>query len=154
MRAVLQRVDRASVTVAERVVGRIGPGLLVLVGIEKGDGEEAVRWTARKTAELRIFPDDAGRMNRSVQEAGGAVLAVSQFTLLADCRKGRRPGFDRAAPPEEGRRLYELYVAELRALGLSVETGEFGAEMLVELCNHGPVTIVLDRPPGEAPAPG
>jgi len=153
MRAVLQRVDGASVTVGERVVGRIGPGLLVLVGVERGDTEEEVRWTARKTAELRIFRDAEGKMNRSVQETGGAVLAVSQFTLLADCRKGRRPGFDRAAPPEEGRRLYERYVAELRALGLAVETGEFGAEMIVDIRNHGPVTIVLDRPPGEAAPP-
>ena len=147
MRAVLQRVDGASVTVGAEVVGRVGRGLLVLLGVEKGDGDGEARYLARKTAELRIFPDAGGKMNLSVQEAGGSVLAVSQFTLLADCRKGRRPGFDRAAPPAEGERLYGLYVAELRGLGLPVETGRFGAEMLVELCNHGPVTIILERPP-------
>ena len=103
----------------------------------------------RKTAELRIFRDAEGKMNLSVQEVGGAVLAVSQFTLLADCRKGRRPGFDRAAPPAEGQRLYELYVAELRKLALPVETGRFGAEMLVDLRNHGPVTILLERQKAE-----
>ncbi len=145
MRAVLQRVDSASVTVGEEVVGRIGPGLLVLVGVEKGDTDEDARFLAKKTAELRIFQDADGKMNLSVQEVGGAVLAVSQFTLLADCRRGRRPGFDRAAPPAEGERLYELYVAELRKLNLPVETGRFGAEMLVDLRNHGPVTILLER---------
>jgi len=147
MRAVLQRVDSASVTVDGRVVGRIGRGLLVLLGVEKGDGEEAARFLARKTAELRVFQDDAGKMNLSVADVGGAVLAVSQFTLVADCRKGRRPSFDRAAAPEEGERLYSLYISELKALGLPVETGRFGAEMLVELCNHGPVTMILERPP-------
>ncbi len=150
MRAVLQRVDAASVTVDGKVVGEIGAGLMILVGVEKGDTEDAVRWTARKSAELRIFRDDAGKMNRSVQDVGGAVLAVSQFTLLADCRKGRRPGFDRAAPPDEGRRLYDLYCEELRALGLRVETGVFGAEMMVDIRNRGPVTIILER----APDPG
>jgi len=150
VRAVLQRVDSASVTVGAEVVGRIGRGLLVLLGVEQGDGDAEARYLARKTAELRIFQDAGGKMNLSVREAGGSVLAVSQFTLLADCRKGRRPGFDRAAPPAEGERLYERYVAELRGLGLPVETGRFGAEMLVELCNHGPVTIILERPPAAA----
>ena len=145
MRAVLQRVDQAAVTVGGEAVGKIGRGLLVLLGVEQGDGEEEVRWMARKTAELRIFRDAEGKMNLSVQEVGGAVLAVSQFTLLADCRKGRRPGFDRAAAPAEGERLYDLYCAELRKLGLAVETGRFGAEMLVDLRNHGPVTIILER---------
>ena len=148
MRAVLQRVDSASVAVDGEVVGRIGEGLMILVGVEKGDTEAEVGWVAKKSAELRIFRDEAGKMNRSVQDVGGAVLAVSQFTLLADCRKGRRPGFDRAAPPEEGQRLYELYCSELRAMGLQVETGVFGAEMIVDICNHGPVTIVLERKPG------
>jgi len=148
LRAVLQRVDAAKVTVDGEVVGEIGLGLMVLVGVEKGDTEAQVRWVARKSVELRIFRDEAGRMNRSVEDVGGAVLAVSQFTLLADCRKGRRPGFDRAAPPEEGKRLYESYCSELRAMGLRVETGVFGAEMVVDIRNHGPVTIVLDRPPG------
>jgi D-tyrosyl-tRNA(Tyr) deacylase len=148
VRAVLQRVDSADVTVDGRCVGRIGRGLLVLVGVERGDGDEEVRWTARKTAELRIFEDSGGKMNLSVREAGGDVLVVSQFTLLADCRQGRRPAFDRAAPPAEGRRLYELFVTELRAAGLHVETGVFGAKMLVDLRNNGPVTIILERPPG------
>lgn len=153
MRTVLQRVDSASVTVDGQAVGRIGRGLLALVGVEKGDTDEEARFLARKTAELRIFQDDAGKMNLSVAEVGGAVLAVSQFTLLADCRRGRRPSFDRAAAPDEGERLYNLYVAELRSLGLPVETGRFGAEMLVELCNHGPVTVLLDRAPGAPPDP-
>jgi D-aminoacyl-tRNA deacylase len=148
LRVVLQRVDAASVSVGGEVVSEIGPGLMVLVGVEKGDTETEARWTARKSAELRIFRDQAGKMNRSVEDVGGAVLAVSQFTLLADCRKGRRPGFDRAAPPEQGQRLYELYCSELRAMGLRVETGIFGAEMIVDIRNHGPVTIVLERPPG------
>lgn len=150
MRAVLQRVDQAKVTVDDRVIGEIGPGLVALAGIEKGDSEKTVRWVARKTAELRIFRDGDGKMNLSVQDIGGGVLAVSQFTLLADCRKGRRPGFDRAAPPEEGQRLYELYVEELRQLGLTVATGQFGAEMVVDIQNHGPVTIILERPPDPA----
>jgi D-tyrosyl-tRNA(Tyr) deacylase len=148
LRAVLQRVDAASVTVGGKVVGEIGTGLMILVGVEKGDTEDAVRWTAKKSAELRIFRDEAGKMNRSVLDVGGAVLAVSQFTLLADCRKGRRPGFDRAAPPEEGRRLYEFYCRELREAGLEVRTGIFGAEMIVDIRNHGPVTIILERAPG------
>ncbi len=147
MRAVLQRVDAASVTVDGEVVGEIGPGLMILVGVEKGDTEDVVRWIAKKSAELRIFRDDGGKMNLSVADIGGAILAVSQFTLLADCRKGRRPGFDRAAPPEEGERLYELYCAELRAAGLPVATGVFGAEMIVDIRNHGPVTVVLERTP-------
>jgi D-tyrosyl-tRNA(Tyr) deacylase len=143
-------VDAASVTVGGEVTGQIGRGLMVLVGVEKGDDEEVVRWVARKSAELRIFRDEAGKMNLSVRDVGGAVLAVSQFTLLADCRKGRRPGFDRAAPPEEGERLYDLYCEELRKLGFRVETGVFGAEMVVDIRNHGPVTIVLEKAPGSA----
>jgi D-tyrosyl-tRNA(Tyr) deacylase len=145
VRAVLQRVDSASVTVDGQVVGRIGRGLLALLGVEKGDGDEEARFLARKTAELRVFQDEAGKMNLSVTDVGGAVLAVSQFTLLADCRQGRRPSFDRAAAPDEGERLYNLYVSELKALGLPVETGRFGAEMLVDLRNHGPVTMIVER---------
>jgi D-tyrosyl-tRNA(Tyr) deacylase len=149
VRAVFQRVDSASVTVEGQVVGRIGRGLLALVGVEKGDADGEAQFLARKTAEMRIFQDDAGKMNLSVAEVGGSVLAVSQFTLLADCRKGRRPSFDRAAGPEEGQRLYELYVSELRSLGLAVETGRFGAEMLVDLCNHGPVTVIVEKTAGK-----
>ena len=149
MRAVLQRVDAASVTVGGEVVGCIDRGLMILVGVEKGDTDEIVRWVAKKSAELRIFRDGAGKMNLSVRDVGGAVLAVSQFTLLADCRKGRRPGFDRAAAPEEGGRLYELYCSQLRAAGLEVQTGIFGAEMIVDIRNHGPVTVILERAPEE-----
>ena len=148
MRAVLQRVDAASVTVDGDIVGKIDRGLMILVGVEKGDTEEIAGWVAKKSAQLRIFRDGAGKMNLSVQDVGGAVLAVSQFTLLADCRKGRRPGFDRAAPPDEGRRLYEFYCSQLRAMGLEVQTGVFGAEMIVDIRNHGPVTVILERAPG------
>lgn len=149
MRAVLQRVRQARVEVADRVVGRIGPGLLVLVGVEKGDGVADAAHIAAKIRDLRIFDDDGGddgrvRMNRSVVDAGGGVLVVSQFTLAADCRKGRRPSFDGAAPPAEARRLYETVVDDLRASGVPVETGEFQAAMLVTLENDGPVTFVLE----------
>lgn len=149
MRAVLQRVRHARVEVADRVVGSIGPGLLVLVGVERGDGPDDVAHIAGKIRDLRIFDDDGGddgkvRMNRAVGEIGGAVLVVSQFTLAADCRKGRRPSFDHAAAPDEARRLYEDVVAALRASGLPVETGEFQAAMRVTLENDGPVTFVLE----------
>lgn len=149
MRAVLQRVRHARVEVADRVVGSIGPGLLVLVGVERGDGPDDVAHIAGKIRDLRIFDDDGGddgkvRMNRAVGEIGGAVLVVSQFTLAADCRKGRRPSFDHAAVPDEARRLYEDVVAALRASGLPVETGEFQAAMRVTLENDGPVTFVLE----------
>ncbi|MBL8135164.1 MAG: D-tyrosyl-tRNA(Tyr) deacylase [Acidobacteria bacterium] len=149
MRAVLQRVRHARVEVADRVVGAIGPGLLVLVGVERGDGPADVAHIAGKIRDLRIFDDDGGddgnvRMNRAVGDIGGAVLVVSQFTLAADCRKGRRPSFDHAAAPDEARRLYEEVVAALRAAGLPVETGEFQAQMRVTLENDGPVTFVLE----------
>lgn len=144
MRAVLQRVAAARVEVGGEVVGEIGPGLLVLVGVAKGDTAADVAWLAEKTAALRIFEDEAGKMNLSVAEAGGAVLAVSQFTLLADCRKGRRPGFSDAAPPEAADALYNDYVAALRATGLTVATGVFRAMMQVHLVNDGPVTMLLD----------
>jgi D-tyrosyl-tRNA(Tyr) deacylase len=146
MRVVLQRVSRARVTVGERVTGEIGRGFLLLVGFTAADGEEAVAWMAEKVLGLRVFPDDEGRMNRALDEVGGGVLVVSQFTLYGDTRKGRRPSFVDAAPPEHAIPLYERFVALLRA-GASgpVATGEFGAMMDVELVNEGPVTLVLER---------
>ena len=144
MRAVVQRVTGASVQVAGRAVGEIGRGLLVLLGVESGDTAQDAAYLAEKTAGLRIFEDAAGKMNLAVAEVGGAVLIVSQFTLLGDCRKGRRPGFSRAAPPEQANALYEEYAAELRRLGLPVATGVFQASMQVHLVNDGPVTLLLD----------
>jgi len=144
MRAVVQRVSRARVTVEGDLTGEIGPGLLVYLGIGPEDGPREVEWAARKVAEMRIFPDEAGRFDRSVEETGGAVLVVSQFTLYADTRKGRRPAFIGAAPPEVAAPLVEAVMAALRARGLQVEGGRFGAHMLVESVNDGPVTIVLD----------
>jgi D-tyrosyl-tRNA(Tyr) deacylase len=144
VRAVLQRVSRASVTVAGRTVGAIGPGLLVLLGIERGDGPADRDYIVGKIRDVRVFADAGDRMNLSVGEAGGAVLVVSQFTLCGDVRKGRRPGFDQAAPPAEARVLYEDAVRAMRGTGLRVETGEFQAMMEVELVNDGPVTILLD----------
>jgi D-tyrosyl-tRNA(Tyr) deacylase len=144
MRAVLQRVSRAEVRVEGRLVGGIGRGLLVLVGIAREDTPETGKVMAEKIANLRIFDDAQGRMNRSLLEAGDAVLCVSQFTLYGDCRKGRRPSYDRAAPPEAARSLYDSFVESLRALGVKVETGEFRAMMDVELVNDGPVTLLLD----------
>jgi D-tyrosyl-tRNA(Tyr) deacylase len=144
MRAVVQRVTRAEVRVAGDVAGRIGRGLLVLVGAGEGDGPEAVEWIADKIANLRIFPDDAGLMNRSVGEIGGGLLLVSQFTLYGDCRKGRRPSFVRALQPGPAEALYERLVERLRATGLPVATGKFRADMAVELVNDGPVTLLLD----------
>ncbi|MBQ4492504.1 MAG: D-tyrosyl-tRNA(Tyr) deacylase [Deltaproteobacteria bacterium] len=144
MRAVIQRVSEAQVTVAGRTIGAIGDGLLVLLGVAVGDSERDLRYLVEKTIHLRIFDDENGKMNRSLEDTGGSVLVVSQFTLLADCRKGRRPSFHGAAPPAEGEEMYRRYVAALRALGLNVATGEFGAMMHVSLCNCGPVTIILD----------
>ncbi len=144
MKAVLQRVSSARVTVDGRSVGEIGRGLVVLVGVAAGDGEDEVRWLARKTEEIRIFEDPDGKMNLSLSDIGGDALVVSQFTLLASTRKGRRPSFTAAAPPDEGSALYERFVAELRNNGVRVETGEFGARMLVSIENEGPVTIILD----------
>ena len=144
MRAVIQRVGRAGVTVEGEVVGRIGPGLLVLLGVAHGDTDETARALAGKIARLRIFQDEAGKMNLSVRDAGGGVLAVSQFTLLADTRKGNRPSFIGAAPPEEANRLYEVFCDAVAAQGLPVERGVFGAMMDVDLVNQGPVTIVMD----------
>ena len=146
MRIVLQRVKEASVTVAGERISAIGSGLLLLVGVAQGDGETEADWLAEKIAGLRIMADQEGKMNRSVKDVGGAVLAVSQFTLLADTRKGRRPSFVGAAPPEEATRLFDYFCERLRAVGVErVETGRFGAMMDVTLINDGPVTIVLER---------
>lgn len=144
MRAVVQRVTSARVVVAETIVGEIGPGLMVLLGVEKEDREEDAAYLAGKVAELRIFADEAGKMNLSVEGMGGSVLVVSQFTLLADCRQGRRPGFAAAAPPVEADRLYLYFCELLRRRGLPVATGIFAADMDVQLVNHGPVTLILD----------
>lgn len=144
MKAVIQRVRRASVTVDGVVSGAIGGGLLVLLGVGKGDTESAADYLAAKIAGLRIFPDAEGKMNLSLVDAGGAMLVVSQFTLYGDCRKGRRPGFDGAAPPDEARRLYEYFVSRIRAANIPVETGVFQAHMDVELLNDGPVTLIVE----------
>jgi D-aminoacyl-tRNA deacylase len=145
VRAVVQRVSRAGVEVEGQRVGGIGPGLLVLVGAGAGDGAADVAYLVDKVANLRIFPDEAGKMNRSVLETGGGVLAVSQFTLYGDARKGRRPAFTGALEPAAAQELYEQFVAGLRAAGVAaVATGVFGAMMEVELVNSGPVTILLD----------
>jgi D-tyrosyl-tRNA(Tyr) deacylase len=144
MRLVVQRVSRAEVRVEAEVVGRVGEGLLVLVGAEKGDDASVAEEAARKVSELRIFEDEAGRMNRSVREAGGGALVVSQFTLAADLSRGRRPGFDRALPPEEAAPLFDYFARALALSGVPVETGRFGAKMDVELVNRGPATFVLE----------
>jgi D-tyrosyl-tRNA(Tyr) deacylase len=145
MRVVLQRVSSASVTVDETVVGAIARGLLLLVGFTSGDGSEQVEWMAEKVAGLRIFPDDEDKMNRDLREIGGAVLVVSQFTLYGDARKGRRPSFVGAAPPEQAEPLYRQFADALGARGVVVATGTFGARMDVSLVNDGPVTLVLER---------
>lgn len=144
MRAVIQRVTRASVEVEGRIVGVIGAGLLVLLGIAKGDGDADCRFMVEKLRGLRIFSDDAGKMNRSLGDVGGAILLVSQFTLLGNTKSGRRPGFEEAAPPQEAKRWYEEVSAALKAEGTTVETGVFAAHMKVELVNDGPVTFLLD----------
>jgi len=144
MRAVIQRVSSARVIIDEKEYSRIGKGLLVLLGVEKEDTAEDATMLARRIVELRIFEDDAGKMNRSIAETGGQILAVSQFTLLGDCRRGRRPSFDPAAPPDVARALYEKFVSEIGGLGIQVSTGVFQAMMNVELTNQGPVTFILD----------
>ena len=144
MRVVIQRVREARVEVDGATVGAIGTGMLVLLGVARGDTREDAVYLAEKTAGLRIFEDAAGKMNLALAEVGGAVLAVSQFTLLGDCRKGRRPGFTDAAPPELADALYGEYLSALRAAGLEVATGTFRAEMQVHLVNDGPVTLLLD----------
>lgn len=145
MKAVIQRVRSASVTVDGQVVGRIGQGIMVLLGVEKGDAEASADWLAEKIAGLRIFEDEAGKMNRALTDIGGAVLAVSQFTLAGNCDKGRRPSFDTAAPADEGRRLYDYFVEALKRQNVPVQTGIFQADMQVALVNHGPVTFILER---------
>ncbi|WGH79101.1 D-aminoacyl-tRNA deacylase [Jannaschia ovalis] len=145
MRAVLQRVSEARVEIDGAVVGRCGPGMMILVCAMAGDTEANAEALAARIAKLRVFRDAEGRMNRSVLEAGGAALVVSQFTLAADTSRGNRPGFSAAAPPEEGERLYAHFCAALRDAGLAVETGRFGADMAVHLVNDGPVTIQMER---------
>jgi len=144
MRACIQRVSEARVTVDGNVTGQIGRGLVVLLGVGTGDGEAEMSWLAEKVVGLRIFEDDAGKMNRSLAEVGGAMLVVSQFTLYGDCRKGRRPSFTTAAPPELAERLYDEFVARVRACGVEVATGRFREHMLVSLVNEGPVTLWID----------
>ena len=150
MKTLLQRVSRASVRVNGKVVGRIGPGLLVLLGVEQGDGPEDADYMAAKTAGLRIFRDRSGNMNRSLLETGGSALVISQFTLAADTRRGRRPSFSAAAPPDLAEPLYLRYVESIKAEGVPVETGVFQAMMDVELLNDGPVTVLLDPRPGRS----
>ncbi len=145
MRVVIQRVTSASVTVDQQTIGQISHGLLVLVGIANGDTTAEADWLANKTAELRIFEDSNGKMNHSLLETDGSALVVSQFTLLADCQKGRRPAFTNAAAPELAEQLYEYYADAIRLKGIRVEQGSFGADMKVDLTNDGPVTIVIDR---------
>lgn len=144
MRAVVQRVSEAKVTVDDEMTGQIGLGLLVLLGVSRDDTEADATYLAEKIVGLRVFEDDQGKMNLSVQEVGGSVLAVSQFTLYGDVRRGKRPSFDAAAPPEKARQLYEFFVEQIRATGLRCEIGRFQAMMKVELVNQGPVTILLD----------
>ena len=152
MRAVLQRVTKASVAVADEVVGAIDAGLVALVAVCRGDGDAEARWIARKIANLRIFEDDAGRFNRSLLDVGGRVLLVSQFTLYADVRRGRRPSFTEAAGPEVAEELIGRLAASLLEQGVEVESGRFQAHMLVEILNDGPVTVILDKPPPNAGA--
>ncbi len=144
MRAIVQRVSRAQVTVKGEITGQIGLGLLVLLGVGRDDSETDATYLAEKVCGLRVFEDGQGKMNRSVRDAGGSVLAVSQFTLYGDVRRGKRPSFDAAAPPEKARQLYEFLVDQIRAAGLRCETGRFQETMKVELVNEGPVTILLD----------
>jgi D-aminoacyl-tRNA deacylase len=145
MKLVLQRVARASVSVNGNIVGKVSQGLLVLFGAEKQDHNDKAAYLADKALSLRVFPDTQGKMNLSCLDISGEVLVVSQFTLAGDCTKGRRPGFDKAAPPQEAEALYRHFVEQVSASGLTVATGEFGADMQVELVNDGPVTFILER---------
>lgn len=145
MKVVLQRVGRASVSIGGETVSEVGAGLLLLVGVAEGDSEERAEWLAEKVSSLRVFEDEGGKMNLSVLESGGEVLAVSQFTLLADARKGRRPSFVQAARPETAKPLFDHFCACLTGHGVPVEKGVFGAKMEVELVNDGPVTVLLER---------
>jgi len=144
MRIVLQRVKSASVDVSGETVGQIGSGLLILLGIARTDSQQDADYLVEKIIHLRIFPDQAGRMNRSIMEVGGRLLVVSQFTLYGDCKRGRRPSFDEAAPPEKARELYEYFVNQLKSSNIMIETGVFQAEMEVHLVNDGPVTLILE----------
>ena len=144
MRAVVQRVRKASVTVDGKEISSIGRGLLVLLGVAKGDSEKDADWLGEKIAHLRTFPDADGKMNLSSIDINGEILVVSQFTLLADCSRGRRPGFDKAAEPETANALYEHFVQKLKDIGITVKTGQFAEKMLVELVNNGPVTFVIE----------
>jgi D-aminoacyl-tRNA deacylase len=151
MKAVIQRVKEAAVRVEGRVVGEIGPGVLVLLGVENGDTTRQADWMADKIVNLRIFEDQDGKMNLSVIDAKGAMLAVSQFTLAGNCEKGRRPSFDTAAAPEEANRLYEYFMGKVWELGVPVQSGIFQADMQVSLVNDGPVTFILETPKKNAP---
>lgn len=144
MRAVVQRVSKASVTVDGNIVGHVGRGFLVLLGVSAEDSAADLEYTVSKVLGLRVFEDDDGKMNRSIVDVGGSILAVSQFTLYGDCRKGRRPSFIAAARPEQANELYEAFVAKVREAGVACETGQFQADMDVELVNDGPVTLLLD----------
>jgi len=144
MRAVVQRVSRASVTIGGEVYGKIDKGLVVLLGITHQDDQKDARWLAEKVAHLRVFEDEQGKMNRSLADIGGEMLIISQFTLYGDCRKGRRPGFSDAAPPDIAKPLYLFFVEEVKKKGIKAATGTFQAEMKVELVNDGPVTLLLD----------
>ncbi|MCB0367311.1 MAG: D-tyrosyl-tRNA(Tyr) deacylase [Bdellovibrionaceae bacterium] len=145
MKAVVQRVQRASVQVDGRVVGEIGPGLMTLLGVEKGDSEDQLKWMVQKILDLRIFPDQAGKMNLSLLETGGGHLIVSQFTLAGDCSRGRRPAFTGAEDPERAKEFYLRAIELSQAAGVKTEAGEFGGDMKVELVNDGPVTLILER---------
>lgn len=144
MRVVIQRVKHASVTVEGKTTGQIQDGFMLLVGIKKDDTKEIIEKLAKKVSELRIFSDEAGKMNLSIQDIKGSILSISQFTLYADCKRGRRPGFELAEKPQKANEMYEYFNSILRNYGIIVETGVFGADMQVELCNDGPVTIILD----------
>ena len=145
MKAVIQRVTSASVAVEEEIVGQIGQGIMILLGVEKGDDENKADWLVDKICGLRIFSDADGKMNLSVLDVGGSLLVISQFTLAGNCTKGKRPSFDTAAPPDEGKRLYEYFVAAARQTGIPVATGIFQADMQVSLVNDGPVTFNLEK---------
>ena len=145
MKAVIQRVTSASVAVEGSIVGQIGGGIMILLGVEKGDTEAAADWLAEKITALRMFSDDDDKMNLSVKDIGGSLLVVSQFTLAGNCAKGKRPSFDTAAPADEGKRLYEYFVAVAKRTGIRVETGIFQADMQVSIVNDGPVTFILER---------
>lgn len=145
MRAVVQRVSRAKVSIDDEITGEIGPGLLILLGITHGDSPEKGKWLAEKLVGLRIFQDEQGKMNRDVTDINGGMLIVSQFTLYGDCQKGRRPSFIDAAPPDIAIPLYEDFINQVKALGIPVATGRFGAMMQVELVNDGPVTLIVEK---------